>query len=223
MVLRIDKLLGSSHVESIQAMAALSTAALQKIPILLEAVSQQNLQQCQQLADAVSDLESQIDNHKHQLRQNLSRSLFFALPRRDFIDFVLQLDGISDACERLAKTLTYRTLTYPEALQAQIKATLKLLLQQQAFFAQIVGEELPALFDTSFSGAEALAVANMLNELSNQLKALTEAIHLTLVCLFEQKLSVPELLIWQKAVHSLEGIGLNIEKSAAALRVLLEK
>ncbi|MBF2053858.1 MAG: DUF47 family protein [Candidatus Sericytochromatia bacterium] len=223
MVLRIDELIGSSHADEIQIMIRLSTEALQKIPLLFEAVSQQDLAWCQKLSDAVSDLEHQIDIHKHQLRQKLSRSLFFALPRRDFIDFVLQLDGISDACERLAKTLTYRTLGYPDSLKSQVGKVISDLLQHASFFAEIIEKELPALFDTSFGGAEAQAVAAMLDSQSEKMTDLSEKIHLALVSLFTQNLSVPELLIWQKAIHALESIGINIEKSASALRALLEK
>jgi len=219
----IDRLMGPSHVLKIQELMQLTDQAIRLLPDLLEAVYRQELETCHALAKTISQLEAEVDEKKHELRHSVSRSLFFPLPKRDFIHFILQLDGISDSCELLAKTFTYRTLSCPEQFKGQFGQLIQHVLALHERFFKIMMEELPALFEASFGGFEAQAVSEMLDAFAKQIQQVLEQVHLTLVELFQLELSVPEFLIWQKAIMALEKTGLSMEKSASALRALLEK
>lgn len=223
MGVRIDKLVGPPHFLRIQDMMALTDRAMLMLPDLLDSVYQQDLDRCEQFSTKISQLENEVDQLKHGLRQRVYTSLFFFFPKRDFLDFVTQLDSLTDRCELLAKTYTYRVISTPERLKSQVERLLQQELSLYKRLSTVIVDELPGLFEASFSGLEAHGVLDMIDDLVAQAHPLREQIHQAMVELFQAELSVSELLIWQKALTTLENLGISIEKSATALRSLMEK
>lgn len=223
MGVRIDKLVGPPHFLKIQDMMTLTNRVMLMIPELLSAVYQQDLAACEQMAEAISRSENEVDQIKHGLRQRVYSSLFFSFPKRDFMDFVYQLDGITDRCELLAKTFTYRTISTPESLKVLLNNLTHLLMLMHKHLNAIIIDEVPGLIEASFSGPEAQAVVSMIDAIIQEGQPLKAQVHDVLVALFQAELSVSELLIWQKAVLTLENLGISIEKSATDLRSLMEK
>lgn len=223
MGVRVDKLIGPSQYGLLQDIMSLTDDVMKRLPQLLQSVYDQDLGACEKQALFISEQESAIDELKHTIRERVHGSLFFSFPKRDYMELIYRFDSISDACEAAAKTCTYRVIDSPDALRSGLKFLVSDLLDLHEALRSIIEEEIPGLVEASFSGPEALAVMDMIEALLKRRFKVRDQVHQVLKSLFEEELSVAETLIWQKFILKLEKVAVGIEKTALALRMLLEK
>lgn len=223
MGVRVDKLIGPSQYDLLQDIMSITDDVMKRLPQLLQSVYDQDLEACQKQALFISEQEKAIDDLKHTIRERVHGSLFFSFPKRDYMELIYRFDSISDGCEDAAKTCTYRVIQSPDALRTGLKLLVSDLLDLHEALRRIIADEVPGLVEASFSGPEARAVVAMVDELIKRRFKVREQVHQVLKALFEEDLSVAETLIWQKFILKLEKIAIGIEKTALALRMLLEK
>lgn len=225
MGIRLDKLLGKSPYSLVRDMMSTTNKVTQLIPKLLAGLKANDLEQCVQLSDEISRKEGEIDEMKHKIRIIVSQSMFFPFPKRDFLELIYTIDSISDRSETVAKLFTIRHLSYPPALEAQVEQMLKTLLTLREYLSNIFLDELNDLVESSFSGPEAQAVHAMIDGVTQKAHELEVQTHATLVVLFQDNLGLAptEVILWNRIIDKLESIGLAFEKTATALRLLMEK
>lgn len=225
MGIRIDKLLGKSPFLLVQEMMSTTNKVVFLIPRLFEQVKQRDLNGCQQTAREISEKEGEIDQIKLQIRTIVAQSLFFPFPKRDFLELIFTLDGISDRAEILGKIFALRELHYPPALEQVMKNMLQTLQRMRELLSMILLDELSSLAEASFSGPEAQSVLGVIEEIARQAHALEQQAHDALVVIFQpdSPLEAQEIILWNRIIDKLEAVGLALEKSATTLRMLIEK
>jgi len=225
MGIRLDKLLGKSPFGHVQEMMRLTNKVTYLLPKLFQAIKVGDLETTRSLSKEISEIEGQIDEVKHLIRQIVSESLFFPFPKRDFLELIFSMDSISDRTEKLAKLFTVRYLGYPETLEHQIEPVLETVDKLREYLSNILLDELPGLVEASFRGPEAKAVSQMVQGISQKAHELEEASHEAMVTIFQPNtgLEPTEVILWNKIIDKLEAVGLSFEKTATILRMLMEK
>lgn len=225
MGVRLDKLLGKSPFGHVQDMMRLTNKVTYLIPKLFMALESQDLEKTLELSKQVSEMEGEIDDVKHKIRQIVSESLFFPFPKRDFLELIFSMDSISDRSEKLAKLFTVRPLHYPDELKPKIQEVLETVEKLREYLSNILLDELPGLVEASFRGPEAKAVAQMVHGISEKAHELEEVSHEAMVTIFQpgSGLEPTEVILWNKIIERLESVGLAFEKTATILRMLMEK
>jgi predicted phosphate transport protein (TIGR00153 family) len=101
---------------------------------------------------------------KKDIRSRLPRSLFLPVARGDLLRFLKEQDGIADSAEDLAALVTMRPMSVPDGLKGELKALVNKVLETYEI-AMKVSSEIKLLAETSFGGAEAHKVLEMIEEI----------------------------------------------------------
>lgn len=225
MGVRIDKLLRRSPYHLIQEMMSTTNTSTFLIPRIFEAIKLKQLEEVQNYTDEISKLEMQVDEIKREIRNQVTQSLFFPFPKRDFLELIFSLDSISDNTELLGKISSLRTLAYPNELEVVVKSMAETVLKLREYLSNILMEELNVLVEASFSGPEAQAVLAMIEGIGQKAHTLEVQAHAARVVIFNENspLSPQDIILWNRIVDKLEAVGLSMERSANSLRLLMEK
>lgn len=225
MGVRLDKLLGKSPYSLVRDMMSTTNKVTHLIPKLLAGLKANDLDQCVQLSDEISHKEGEIDEMKHKIRLIVSQSMFFPFPKRDFLELIYTIDSISDRSETVAKLFTIRHLSYPPELENKVTLMLDTIQSLREYLSNIFLDELNDLVESSFSGPEAQAVHAMIDGISQKAHVLEVHTHEALVVLYQDNLGLAptEVILWNRIIDKLESVGLAFEKTATALRLLMEK
>lgn len=225
MGVRLDKLLGKSPYSLVRDMMSTTNKVTQLIPKLLLGLKDGDLELCNRLSEEISQKEGEIDEMKHKIRIIVSQSMFFPFPKRDFLELIYTIDSISDRSETVAKLFTIRHLSYPAALEEKVNLMLQTIQTLREYLSNIFLDELNDLVESSFSGPEAQAVHAMIDGISKKAHELEVQTHEAMVVLYQDSLGLAptEVILWNRIIDKLESVGLAFEKTATALRLLMEK
>lgn len=225
MGVRIDKLLRRSPYHLIQEMMSTTNTSTFLIPKIFGAIKQERLGEIKTLTDEISNLEMQVDEIKREIRNQVTQSLFFPFPKRDFLELIFSLDSISDNTELLGKIASLRLLEYPGELEEEVNSMAETVLKLREYLSNILMVELNALVEASFSGPEAQAVLAMIDGIGQKAHTLEVQAHAARVVIFaeDSTLGPQDIILWNRVVDKLEAVGLALERSANNLRLLMEK
>ncbi len=98
---------------------------------------------------------------KKDIRSNLPKSIFLPVARGDLLRFLKEQDNIADSAEDLAVLLTLRKTTVPEEMKEDLQDFVNKVLETYEQ-AMIVSSEIILLAETSFGGAEAHKVMDLI-------------------------------------------------------------
>lgn len=173
-------------------------------------------------AKKVSQLEHAADLIKNEMRNNMPRSLFMPVDRRDLLDVLSTQDTICDGAEDIAVILTLRALTVPPFMQEQVK---KLVQSVRVVFDKAVEvvHQFDLLLKATFSGPEREKVLSMIDELS-KLEHLADKEQDKLLKLFfqhEDDFKPAEIYLWLELIDQIGDLANDSERMANRVRLVL--
>jgi len=131
---------------------------------LMEAFLDGKTEKLDGYAKKIFKAEHEADLVKKEIRSRLPKSIFLPVARGDILRFLKEQDGIADSAEDLAALLTMRKMTVPENLKEELKILVDKVIETYEL-AMKVSSEIKLLAETSFGGAEAHKVMDMIEEI----------------------------------------------------------
>jgi len=176
------------------------------------------------LVEKVSLLEHEADVIKNDIRDNLPRSIFMPVDRRDLLDVVHSIDAIADAAEDVARLLVIREMPFPDELKKTFNTFVSSVFGSADLAEEIVSK-LDNLLAVSFTGREADTVLSMINALGKKEHEADVAQEALLKELFkmEESLKTLDLMWWLKTFGKLGDIANLAEKMVNRLRLFMSK
>ncbi|MFW6060098.1 MAG: TIGR00153 family protein [Phycisphaeraceae bacterium] len=179
--------------------------------------------QVERLAEEISALEHAADDVKHDIQNQLPRGLFLAVDRTRLLEIVGIQDNIADKAENLGALLTLKPhLTAPPGFEEQLRAFLEKNIAAFDQVRQIV-HELDDLLETSFGGAEAERVVELVQHVAELEHEADRMQHDMLKNLFthEDQLTHGEFYLWTRILRQISELSNLSERLANRIRTLL--
>ena len=178
-------------------------------PLLAACVAEQ-YEEVHRLQDRVSKLEYEADMVKQEIRDQLPRRYFLPVARADLERFLHTQDAIADAAEDFAVVLLIRnTKIHPELVDEFVAFADQVLLVSETLAG--AAEELEALAESSFEGAEEWQADRMQRKLCRHIYRL------------EGDLDVVTILFYEKMLTALGAIANAADRTGDMLRAMIVK
>lgn len=114
----------------------------------------------------IKKLENQADDEKKQIRLQLPRSLFMAIPRNDLLTMVSHQDKVANISKDIAGLMLGREMQFPESMRDDVMFFVESALAV-VWKAKNVIDELDELLETGFSGKEVETVKRLVSTLGH--------------------------------------------------------
>jgi uncharacterized protein len=222
-MLKLSNLFGHSPFESLMIHMEKVAACVEKLRDLFEAVEQKDPKEIEKIALQVSQLEHAADLAKNDIRNHLPKSLFLPIDRTDLLEILTLQDALADCTEDVGVLLCLRPVTLLPELKEDFKEFLDKNLQAFHLVYKII-EELKNLLHTSFGGAEAEKVRDMVNQVAfheHEVDLIQRKLLKNLFSLSSQ-LEYSEFYIWTRLFEGVGSISNLSEKLANRVRRTLE-
>jgi len=225
MIRNLFKVFGQSPFKALEQHMRKCVETANKTPELIGALKAGDHEKVKIIAKEVMALEHEADEIKNELRDNLSRSLFLPIDRRDFRRLLSAQDEIADRVEDLCVVATLKPdLKIPPELAEELDRVVGHVIDciNQA---HRIGDELDELLEAGFGGPEAEKVFGMIQQVS-EIEHLIDKrqykFSQALVSIADN-LKPIELIIWTEFIKNLGRIGNAAESYSKELRNILAK
>ena len=191
---------------------------------LLEAVIAENYEEVHRLQDRVSALEYEADQIKHAVREQLPRRFFLPVEKADLERYLHCQDSIADAVQDFAVVLVIRDTRVHPQLAEDFRAFADQILRVSDTLVAAAAQ-LEMLAETSFGGAEAKAVLEIVNGLGEaEWKAdrMQRKISRRIYQL-EKELDPVTILFYEKMLGTLSRVANSAENTGDLLRAMIVK
>lgn len=131
---------------------------------LMDALLNGETEKLEDYARKIFKAEHDADLVKKEIRSRVPKSIFLPVARGDILRFLKEQDSIADSAEDVAVLLTIRKMTVPDELKNDLKALVDKVLEAYEI-AMTVSSEIKILAETSFGGAEAHKVLELIEKL----------------------------------------------------------
>ena len=208
----------------LQNMASKVKECTDEIPVLFEAFYEGDYEQVRAVAERISHLEHEVDIVKTRVRDNLPRSVFMPVDRRDLLDVLSALDSIADCAEDVGVLFTLREMEPHEELIAPLKSLVRRVMATVSKSLELV-EQFDHALQSGFSSspvAEALLLIDELGRLEHEADIVQDDLARQLFAI-EDKIKPGSLLIWNKIFNKIGDMANNAEKMGNRLRLLMTK
>ena len=176
-----------------------------------------------QMAQEVSDLETEADAIRNKIHRTLSGKILMAVSRGELFDLVEQQDSMADRSEEIAAGLNFRKLTLPEELSAEVRRFVEIVLQNCTIAAGVISK-LELLMESSFAKMDALTVLKLIDELRERDDSTRDAFLAATGKIYaaEDTFSHAELMLWIRILESLENLSSAADCTVNGLRIIIE-
>jgi predicted phosphate transport protein (TIGR00153 family) len=137
------------------------------LPQLFDFVSNGQTEKQKEVTNKIFALETEADNLKDYLREQLSTAILLPMRKDDLFNIVESQDSIADCVEDIAALLSYRDMKLPEPLANEVKHYLNEVLRN-CMLAEGIMSKLDLLEESGFEGRDALTVSKLITELSQR-------------------------------------------------------
>ena len=161
----IAKLFGRSPFVPIQTHMEKVAQCIDLVVPLTEAFLAGNMEEVEQISKKISKLEHIADETKHDILNGLRKGMFLAVDRSKLLEIISLQDGIADKTENFALLLGIKSLHCPDKLKKNLIAFRDKNLEAFEAVREIVSR-LDELLESSFGGAEAAQVAEMVHRVA---------------------------------------------------------
>jgi hypothetical protein len=220
----ISELFGKSPFSALVAHTKKVHECVKLVRPLMEACVREDYEEIHRLQDAISKLEYEADQVKHEIREHLPRRYFLPVDREDLERFLHCQDNIADYAQDFAVILLIRnTKIHPELVEEFLAFVNQILKVSDTLLA--AGEELDDLAESSFGGVEAKSVLDRISGLGEQewmadrmqRKISQHIYHL------EKQLDPVTIMFYEKMLHTLSEIANAAENTGDLLRAMIVK
>ncbi|MFT5679635.1 MAG: putative phosphate transport protein (TIGR00153 family) [Myxococcota bacterium] len=204
-------------------MRVVRKCAEQVIP-LLDALLEEDRETVEIIAKQISELESEADLLKHELRIHLPRSLFMPVDRRDLLEVLHTQDSIADVAEDIAEMFVNRRMVVPQQVQETLRAMTKRCVEVVVQASELI-EHIDELLVVGFKGrtaekVEELAVA--INEAENETDAFERELERIIFSL-EDELSPVSVMFWYRLIGWIGDLADHAEKIGNTIRLIIAR
>jgi len=192
------------------------------LPQLLDNLKNKNYDELAKTAKLISQSERMADEVKNNIRENLPKSIFLPIDRKDILTVLHVQDNIADYAEDLGVLLTMKHLTIPSEYEVEL---FQLLDKVKEVFSLLyeIWTDLDTLFEVAFEHDQAMKILTKINQL-NYLEHQADKIQDTISKKFYEigdKLPQTEFFLWTKVIIKLGDIANVSEKSANLIRLFI--
>lgn len=219
----IAKLFGRSPFVPLQAHMERVHQCVERVRPIVDAFLSGDSARVEQLTGEISELEHRADEVKQDIQQQLHRHLFMAVDRGRLIEIVSVQDSIADKVENLGRLLTIKPMKAPQGMRDLFYRYLEKNLESFTGARKII-EQLDELLESSFGGAEAQRVGQMVHQVAVLEHEADIIQHELLVELFnhESEYSHGEFYLWTQILRQVGEISDLSERLAHRIRHTLE-
>lgn len=218
----ISKLFGKSPFEPLYQHMVKVKECVDLVRPLMDALLQGETKKVKEIAKKIFKAEHYADMVKKDIRSQLPKSIFLPVARGDLLRFLKEQDHIADSAEDLAVLLTLRKTTVPEEMKEDLKDFVDKVLETYEM-AMIVSSEIKLLAETSFGGAEAHKVTELIEQIKVKEWEADKAQMNTAKKLFsiEEKLDPVSVVMWMKILRELGTLANHAENAGDQMRMML--
>lgn len=189
-----------------------------------EALVKEDWKTAKVLKKAISETEQAADTMKRDLRLQLPRGLFLAIPRTDILALLKAQDALANQAEDIAGLTYGRRMHIPKTLEEPILTLVGRSLEASNQANQAI-HEIDELFVTGFSGKEVTVIEKMIKEL-HKIEQSTDAMQVTIrKILFKQEPTLPpvDVMFLYTLIDSVGNLADCADQVGARLQLLLAR
>jgi predicted phosphate transport protein (TIGR00153 family) len=217
-------LFGKSPFSALQTHIRVVLECVHEIPALFDALARGDQEAVIAIKETIFEKEEEADRIKNELRNNLPKSLFMPVDRRDLLEVLQMQDSIADTAQDIAGLLVERPMDLPEFLQEPMLALTQRCVDVCEKSAEII-EELDELVAMGFRGREASRVEEMVTAL-NKIEDETDELGLELTRrLFqhEDEIKPVSVIMWYQLIQWVGDLADYAEKVGDRLRLMIAR
>ena len=217
-------LFGRSPFKPIQAHMEKGRACIERIKPIINAIIDNEPAEFDRLFKEISDLESEADIIKNDIRSHLPKSIFLPIDRRDLLEVLDIQEELPDTIQDIGIMLTLRPLKLP----ADMKEPLNNLIDEVTIVcnqAADLVQEFDELVETSFGGKEAEKVLAMIEQINSDETVADGTERAAAKKLFdlEKEVEVLDVIMWSRVINKLGDLADSAERMANRLRLMIAK
>ncbi len=186
----------------------------------------QKVKECTDLIEPMLEalLAENFDEVKNSIRDNLPKSLFLPVDRRDLLVLLSAQDDVADYVEDLGVIFTLRKTRVSEELRQPLKVFVASVLMVYGKAAEVV-DQLDELLEASFGGPESEKVMSMIQELERLEWEADKRQYKVAQQLYAQegKLSSLDIMVLVEALQKLGQIANSAESIGKQVRLFMSK
>lgn len=222
-MLTIARLFGKSPFAPLQTHMNKVAGCVEKLSLLIKALSIGEMAIIEKLAEEISLLEHEADLTKNDIRNHLPGSIFLPIDRGQFLEILSVQDSIADQAEKIGLLLTLHPLSHYKALETHLEAHYLSSLEvfQSAFK---IMKEIEELLESSFGGLEAEKVKSMVEETAFKEHKASLAKHAAMKQLFQigNTMTPANFYLWVQMFEGISNMAAASERLANRIRMILE-
>jgi predicted phosphate transport protein (TIGR00153 family) len=220
----ISKLFGKSPFEPLYQHMCKVKKCVDLIQPLMQAFVDEDFKEVTKITRQIFKAEHEADLMKKEIRITLPKGIFLPVARGDILRFLKEQDHIADATEDLAGLLAMRRMKVPTELKEVLQDLVDEVLE--AFnLTMKVSSEIKILAETSFGGAEAHKVMDMIEKIKikeweadkAQMRAAQKMFSL------EDQLDPVSVMMWMHIFRELGNLANHAENTGDQLRIMLHE
>lgn len=175
------------------------------------------------LAGRICHAETQADTIRNELHEKLAAQVLLPIRREELFNILEHQDSMADRAEDIVCLLTYRDMSLPAHLMAQVMGYVELVLRNCELARGIISR-LDLLVEASFTGRDALTVSKLITELAEREDAIKPAqTELTRHLLGAQPPLPPvEAVLWMQVVGLLAKLSKHADRTGNGIRMTLK-
>jgi predicted phosphate transport protein (TIGR00153 family) len=194
----------------------------QQLHPLFEAALANDYAEIERVRELINQLEHEADEMKNEIRNQLPKSLFLPVDRRDLLELVHIQDRIADSVQEVAGMLTLKELRLPEALKEDAMHLIEEALVT-VDMAGAIGAQMDELSVAGFGGLEAEKVLDMIDQLDDvETKSDVTGVRLARkLFALEDEMSPVDLMLWYQIFYTAGQVANNAERMGNRFRLLI--
>lgn len=218
----LSKLFGKSPFKAFKKHMAKVSECMDRIEPLFEALYNKDYDAIRSISKEIMKIEHEADEIKDEIRDNLPKSLFLPVDRRDLLNLLSAQDSIADNIEDLSVLLSLKDMEVHESILPLLKKLISNVLRTVYEGVKVINE-LDNLIEASFGGPEAEKVFEMVNNMG-RMEWESDKVQYTLakeVLSLEDKIGAVSIIMWMKIFEKLAEIADSSEKLGKMLRMFM--
>lgn len=219
----IAKVFGRSPFIPMQMHMDKVTECVDCIPVIFEHYTNHDMEAVKDLSSRMSQLEHEADLIKHDIRNNLPRSLFMPVDRSNLIRILTIQDSIANRAEDISVLLTFKQAGVFEGFEQAFDGFLKTSLETFKQTRDIINQ-LDELVETGFGGVEAQAVREMVEqvELKEHETDVSQQELVRSLLANEASITYGDFFMWTRIIRQVANIADRSENLAVEIRTTLD-
>jgi hypothetical protein len=195
-----------------------------QVPLLFEAFYEGDYQRVRAISERISHLEHEADVVKNRARDELPRTLFMPVDRRDFLDVLSSLDAIADCAEDVGVLFTLREMEAHDELIEPLRSLVRRVMAtvETACELSAITEGLASSGFSGPSAQRALELIDELGRLEHQADIVQDDLARRLFSI-EDEIKPGSLFVWNKIFNKLGDMANHAERMGNRLRLFLAR